>query len=123
MGGPNNYKHLERDEAKSFFLLCGIISANYIHVGDLLKYGMGLQLFQGTNTLEEAKNRIDTLVNNLKASNFLLGTGHNAVVRNVAVKIASKERHVLSLRRTIVIVEEWTRIDELRKVIWVSLYD
>ncbi|CBI22402.3 unnamed protein product, partial [Vitis vinifera] len=76
-----SYEHLKGVEVKSFFLLCGLISQNYIHIWDLLKYGVGLRLFQGTNTLEEAKNRIDTLVGNLKSSNLLLETGHNAVVR------------------------------------------
>ncbi|RVW73054.1 putative disease resistance protein [Vitis vinifera] len=90
-----SYKHLEGDEVKSLFLLCGLMS-NKIYIDDLLKYGMGLRLFQGTNTLEEAKNRIDTLVDSLKASKLLLDTGHNSfvrmhdVVRDVAIAILNK---------------------------------
>ena len=100
-----SYKHLESDEVKSLFLLCGLMF-NKIYIDDLLKYGMGLRLFQGTNTLEEAKNRIDTLVDSLKASKLLLDTGHNSfvrmhdVVRDVAIAIVSKVHHVFfSVRR------------------------
>ncbi|KAJ9682445.1 hypothetical protein PVL29_018375 [Vitis rotundifolia] len=123
-----SYEHLEGDEAKSSFLLCGLFS-NYIYIRDLLKYGMGLRLFQGTNTLEEAKNRIDTLVDNLKSSNLLLETGHNAIfrmhdfVRSTARKIVSEQHHVFTDQKTTVRVEEWPRIDELQKVTWVSLDD
>ncbi|RVW64741.1 putative disease resistance protein [Vitis vinifera] len=122
-----SYEHLEGDEVKSLCLLCGLFSS-YIDIRDLLKYGVGLRLFQGTNTLEEAKNRIDTLVDNLKSSNFLLETGHNAVVRmhdlvrSTARKIASEQRHVFTHQKTTVRVEEWSRIDELQ-VTWVKLHD
>ncbi|WKA03297.1 hypothetical protein VitviT2T_021415 [Vitis vinifera] len=124
-----SYEHLKGVEVKSFFLLCGLISQNDISIRDLLKYGVGLRLFQGTNTLEEAKNRIDALVDNLKSSNFLLETGHNAfvrmhdLVRSTARKIASDQHHVFTLQNTTVRVEGWPRIDELQKVTWVSLHD
>ncbi|KAL6336017.1 hypothetical protein AAG906_003644 [Vitis piasezkii] len=123
-----SYEHLEGDEVKSLCLLCGLFS-NYIHIRDLLKYGVGLRLFQGTNTLEEAKNRIDTLVDNLKSSNFLLETRHNArvrmhdLVRSTVKKITSEQHHVFTHQKTTVRVEEWPRIDELQKVTWVSLDD
>ena len=124
-----SYDYLEGDEVKPFFLLCAIISIGNIDIADLLYYGMGLRLFKGTNTLEEAKDRTDTLVDNLKASNLLLETGHNAavrihdVVRNVAVIIASKEHHVFALQRTVLRKEEWPSMDELKKITWVSLYE
>ncbi|KAJ9682446.1 hypothetical protein PVL29_018376 [Vitis rotundifolia] len=122
-----SYEHLEGDEVKSLCLLCGLFSSS-IHIRDLLKYGVGLRLFRGTNTLEEAKNRIDTLVDNLKSSNFLLETDDNAfvrmhdLVRSTARKIASEQRHVFTQQKTTVRVEEWSRIDELQ-VTWVKLHN
>ena len=120
-----SYKHLEGDEVKSFlFLLCGLMS-NKIYIDDLLKYGMGLRLFQGTNTLEEAKNRIDTLVDSLKASKLLLDIGHNSfvrmhdVVRDVAIAIVSKVHHVFSLREDE--LAEWPKMDELQTCTKISL--
>ncbi|RVW70674.1 putative disease resistance protein [Vitis vinifera] len=119
-----SYKHLEGDEVKSLFLLCGLMF-NKIYIDDLLKYGMGLQLFQGTNTLEEAKNRIDTLVDSLKASKLLLDIGHNSfvrmhdVVRDVAIAIVSKVHHVFSLREDE--LAEWPKMDELQTCTKISL--
>ena len=100
-----SYDYLEGDEVNPFFMLCAIISIGNIDIADLLNYGMGLRLFKGTNTLKEAKDRTNTLIDNLKTSNLLLETGSNAivrmhdVVRNVAVIIASKENHVFALGR------------------------
>ena len=119
-----SYNHLEGDEVKSLFLLCGLMS-NKIYIDDLLKYGMGLRLFQGTNTLEEAKNRIDTLVDSLKASKLLLDTGHNSfvrmhdVVRDVAIAIVSKVHCVFSLREDE--LAEWPKMDELQTCTKMSL--
>ena len=122
-----SYDYLEGYEVKSFFLLCGLYPHNYISTKDLLKYGVGLRLFQGTNTLEEAKNRMAALVDNLKASNLLLETGHNAVlrmhdvVRNTARKIASNEyHHVLTFQKG-VRLEEWPKMDELHKFIMIKV--
>ena len=124
-----SYDYLEGYEVKSFFLLCGLYPHNYISTWDLLKYGVGLRLFQGTNSLEEAKNRMDALVDNLKASNLLLETGHNAVlrmhdvVRNTARKIASNEyHHVLTFQKGVTL-EEWPKMDELHKFIMIKVDD
>ena len=67
---------------------------------------MGLGLFRATNTMEEVRNRIEALVDNLKASNLLLETGRirfvrlHDVVRTVAIIIASKEHHVFPIQWT-----------------------
>ena len=90
---------------------------------------MGLRLFQGTNTLEEAKNRMDALVDNLKASNLLLEIGHNEVlrmhdvVRNTARKITSNEYHDVLTFQKGVRLEEWPKMDELHKFIMIKVDD
>ena len=40
-----SYNHLESDEVKSLFLLCGLLGDGDISLDDLLKYGMDLDLF------------------------------------------------------------------------------
>ena len=98
---------------------------NDIFIDDLLKYVMALRLFQGTDTLEETRNRVETLVDNLKASNLLLETGDNVFVRmhdvvhDVALAIASKD-HVFSLREGVGL-EEWPKLDELQSCNKISL--
>ena len=111
-----SYDCLEGDDVKSFFLLCGLLS-NYNVIGDLLKYGVGLQLFEGTNTLEEARDRIDALVERLQSSNLLLHTEDKEIVRmhdvirNVALEIASKEHHESTFQKG-----GWSKVNgELKK--------
>ena len=111
-----SYDYLEGDDVKSFFLLCGLLS-NYNLIRDLLKYGVGLQLFEGTNTLEEGRDRIDALVERLQASNLLLHTEDKEIVRmhdvirNVALEIASKEHHESAFQKG-----GWSKAnDELKK--------
>ena len=66
---------------KSFFLLYVISFSNHINKEDFLYYGMGLGLFRAPNTLEKARNIIEALVDNLKASNLLLETSRIRFVR------------------------------------------
>lgn len=61
-----SYNQLDDKELKPLFLLSGIIvRANRIYVSDLLKYDMGLGLFKNVHTVEEARDRLYTLVEKL----------------------------------------------------------
>ena len=78
---------------------------------------MGLQLFERTNTLEEARDRIDALVERLQSSNLLLHTEDKEIVRmhdvirSVALEIASKEHHESTFQKG-----GWSKVnDELKK--------
>ncbi|KAL3729541.1 hypothetical protein ACJRO7_026636 [Eucalyptus globulus] len=69
---PNNerivkwsYDHLESEEAKCLFLLCGLIGGT-IEVELLLGLGMGLGLFGGfDNKMQSLRNRLNTMLNSL----------------------------------------------------------
>ncbi|KAL5809771.1 hypothetical protein ACOSQ3_030462 [Xanthoceras sorbifolium] len=93
-----SYKFLETEEAKSLFLLYSLCNAGYgIHVTDLLKYGLGMGLFQGVYTLEEARNKLNMLIDYLKTSCLLMdGDGDfvkmHDIIHAVAVSIASTSR-------------------------------
>ncbi|KAL6324355.1 hypothetical protein AAG906_012959 [Vitis piasezkii] len=67
-----SYKHLKSAEAKSLFLLIGSLGNGDIPLDDLLKYGMGLDLFSKIDSLEHARDRIVSLVGILKSSSLLL---------------------------------------------------
>ncbi|KAJ7954272.1 Disease resistance protein [Quillaja saponaria] len=94
-----SYDFLGSPELKSIFLLCGMMP--YSSFDDLLKYGKGLGLFRGSNSMEDARIRLYTLVSNLKASCLLLESDSgndyemHDVVRELAISIASKDKHVL----------------------------
>ncbi|KAH9687133.1 AAA domain-containing protein [Citrus sinensis] len=93
-----SYDFLESDEAKSLFLLCGLHREGHlIHVHYLLRYGMGLGLFRNVYTLEAVRNRVDALIDSLKASCLLLdGDAEDEakmhdVIHVVAVSIAAEK--------------------------------
>ncbi|XP_034707562.1 disease resistance protein At4g27190-like isoform X4 [Vitis riparia] len=67
-----SYKHLKSAEAKSLFLLIGSLGDGDVSLQDLLKYGMGLDLFDNIDSLEQARDRVVALVKILKDSSLLL---------------------------------------------------
>uniref|UniRef100_A0A2N9FL30 Uncharacterized protein n=1 Tax=Fagus sylvatica TaxID=28930 RepID=A0A2N9FL30_FAGSY len=96
-----SYKHLASPVVKSFFLLCGQMGFT-IFYQDLLKYCFGLCLFHDISTLEEARDRVYTLVRSLKDSCLLLEDPHTSeyvrmhdLVRDVAILIAKAENVLL----------------------------
>ncbi|PQQ11305.1 disease resistance protein [Prunus yedoensis var. nudiflora] len=103
-----SYNRLHSEELKWLFLLCGImLQSNYsCSLTDLLKYTIGLGLFKNVRTVEEARNALHSSVKKLKDSCLLLdgyddgNVRMHDVVRDVAVRIASRDHHVLSRVRT-----------------------
>ncbi|WKA02941.1 hypothetical protein VitviT2T_021087 [Vitis vinifera] len=71
-----SYDYLEGDEVKLLFLLCGMLGYGDISMDQLLKYGIGLDLFEDVFTdvtsLEQTRNKLLALVKILKDSSLLL---------------------------------------------------
>ncbi|XP_027174343.1 disease resistance protein At4g27190-like [Coffea eugenioides] len=96
-----SYNHLETAEAKYLLLLCSLFPEDHsIPIEDLVRYGQGLQLFQDTETLRDARDKVDMLVDELESSYLLLNDGEKEdyvklhdVVREVCLSIASKAEH------------------------------
>ncbi|KAI4354825.1 hypothetical protein L6164_003658 [Bauhinia variegata] len=114
-----SYNQLENEEAKSLFLLIGLLGHSYIWKYQLLLIGSGLRLFQGVDTLESVRNRIHTLTSALKNSCLLLEdkvdkVKMHDVVREVAISIASKDQNMFSLKVGS-ILEEWPDLDQLKR--------
>ncbi|GKV26375.1 hypothetical protein SLEP1_g35695 [Rubroshorea leprosula] len=97
-----SYNHLEGEELQQTFLLCCLLGHNS-SIEDLLSYGIGLGLFPNVKTTGEARDRVLTLVSNLKSSSLLLDGPSNGwfdmhdIVRDVAISIALRDHHLLSL--------------------------
>ncbi|KAH9649095.1 Disease resistance protein [Citrus sinensis] len=92
-----SYDSLVSEEAKSLFLLCGLLSEDHaIPVPYLLRYSMGMGYFKNVYTLEEARSRVHTLIDKLKFSCLLLdGDAEDEVkihdvIRVVVVSIAEE---------------------------------
>ncbi|KAJ9682200.1 hypothetical protein PVL29_018194 [Vitis rotundifolia] len=140
-----SYTHLKGDDVKSLFLLCGMLGYGDISLDLLLRYGMGLDLFDRIDSLEQARNRLLALVEILKASGLLLDSDedrHNfdvesassllfmdadnrfvrmhGVVCEVARAIASKDPHP-SVVREDVGFEEWLETDDSKRCTFISL--
>ncbi|XP_022745671.1 disease resistance protein At4g27190-like isoform X3 [Durio zibethinus] len=96
-----SYKFLEDVEHQPTFLLCSIMGHDAA-IEDLLKFGIGLGLFHGVNTIEETRYKVFALVSNLKRSSLLLDGctferfDMHDVVRDVAMSIASRDHHWLA---------------------------
>uniref|UniRef100_F6H5Y2 AAA+ ATPase domain-containing protein n=1 Tax=Vitis vinifera TaxID=29760 RepID=F6H5Y2_VITVI len=140
-----SYNHLKCDEVKSLFLLCGSLTYDEISMDHLLQYGMGLDLFERIDSLEQARNRLLALVEILKALGLLLDSHedrHNfdeeiassllfmdadnkfvrmhGVAREVARAIASKDPHPFVVREDLGF-EEWSETHEFEKCTFTSL--
>ncbi|XP_028794526.1 probable disease resistance protein At4g27220 [Neltuma alba] len=100
------YNRLEDDEMKKVFLLCGVHGPS-MWVSDLLKYVIGLGVLKHIDTVEDARNRLYRIIDDLKASCLLLEADESetyvkikmhGIVEEVAVSIARKNEHVFVLR-------------------------
>ncbi|KAK2640637.1 hypothetical protein Ddye_028432 [Dipteronia dyeriana] len=124
-----SYNHLESEELKSIFLLCSLLGYTYsASIRDLLKYGMGLGLFRGINSMEEAQDRVYALIDKLKASCLLLDSytrekfAMHDVVCDVAISIASRDQCVFAMKNDEV-PREWLDKKTQKKCTAISLHN
>ncbi|KAH1045335.1 hypothetical protein J1N35_036119 [Gossypium stocksii] len=119
-----SFNFLESKEVKPTFLLCCVMGHNGL-VEDLVKYTVGLGLFDGVNTMEEARNKVLTVLARLKASSLLLDSYNDErfdihdVVWDTAVAIASRDKHMLVLRDHVPM--EWSDKEKMNSWSWISL--
>ena len=100
-----SYDRLESDEPKSCLLLCCLFPEDYdIPIEYLVRYGWGRGYFSNTDSVEEARNRVHSLVDKLQRRFLLLDsklkdhTKMHDIVRDVAIQIASRDPHRFLIR-------------------------
>ncbi|TQE00882.1 hypothetical protein C1H46_013422 [Malus baccata] len=100
-----SYDRLESDEAKSCLLLCCIFPEDYdIPIEYLVRYGWGGGYFSNSFTLEDTRNRVHSLVDQLQRRFLLIDsskretTKMHDIVRDVAISIASRDPHGFLIR-------------------------
>ncbi|KAI4354365.1 hypothetical protein L6164_003235 [Bauhinia variegata] len=105
-----SYDNLEGNDMKELFLLCAAVS-NVI--SDLFNYGMGLGTFKDVKSLEEARDRLHSMIDRLKASCLLLDDGKSTGyvkmhdnVREAAISIALRDERVFTFV-TVAGLKEW----------------
>ncbi|KAJ9175172.1 hypothetical protein P3X46_013751 [Hevea brasiliensis] len=116
----SSYNDLPGNEVKSFFLLCGLLGLSNIPIRSLLKYVMGLSLFKHISTVKEARNKVYTLIDTLKAKCLLIDGDKygfvkiHDVVRDTALLIASREQHAFIGTRSGSELMKWPNKDSAR---------
>ncbi|XP_044477938.1 probable disease resistance protein At4g27220 isoform X2 [Mangifera indica] len=120
-----SYKYLRDDELKKTFLISSLMKNN-TSISDLFRHVVCLDVFDGANlTMEEARDRLDILVCDLKDACLLLDgfkSGQFAmhdVVRAVAITIAYMDHHVFTVRNDV--ERDWKDRDKLKKCTMISL--
>ncbi|GMP73013.1 hypothetical protein CsSME_00030877 [Camellia sinensis var. sinensis] len=119
-----SYDYLQDEEAKVCFLLCSLFPEDHnILIEDLVRYGMGLRVFKNVDTVQEARGRAKSVINNLIASCLLLTSDKqdcikmHDVVRDVAIFIGSKKYFV----RAGCNLRYWPNMDSLDQYTGISL--
>ncbi|KAL7194723.1 hypothetical protein ACSBR1_035042 [Camellia fascicularis] len=132
-----SYDSLDSDEAKKCFLLCSIYPEDFdIPIEDLVRYAIGIELFERIDSVHQARNRVHFLVDDLKKCYLLMESKNEEyplmgnknvecikmhdVVRDVAISIASREEHSIVVRCDEVL-KEWPKKDQLEKKAIISL--
>ncbi|XP_050110250.1 probable disease resistance protein At4g27220 isoform X2 [Malus sylvestris] len=100
-----SYDRLESDEARSCLLLCCLFPEDYdIPIEYLVRYGWGRGYFSNSFTLEDTRNRVHSLVDQLQRRFLLIDsskretTKMHDIVRDVAISIASRDPHGFLIR-------------------------
>ncbi|KAL5758750.1 hypothetical protein ACOSP7_021361 [Xanthoceras sorbifolium] len=126
-----SYNHLETDELKLTFLLCSTIAFTYhSSTENLLRYGMSLNIFRTVCTMEEARDKVITLVHKLKDCSLLLEDtpsdserfSVHDVVRDVGRAIASKDHNQFMVTDGI-IPREWKDKNIMKNCTSICLHD
>ncbi|XP_039173410.1 probable disease resistance protein At4g27220 [Eucalyptus grandis] len=99
-----SYDRIKREEAKSLLRLCVACGVSKPSLEYLVRYGMGLRLFREASSMEEARERLGSLIHTLKASSLLLededGNGFKIhdLVCGFVISIASRDHPLLILK-------------------------
>ncbi|GLT45318.1 hypothetical protein SLA2020_191560 [Shorea laevis] len=119
-----HYSGLKSNELQQIFLLCSLLGQNAI-IQNLLKYGIGLGLFPGVKSTEEARVQVLNLVTKLRDSSLLLDSGSSLyfdmhdLVRDFATSTVSKEYGVLASTEDAPI--NWSHREAMESIKWIYL--
>jgi len=111
-----SYNSLESDEMRDLFLLFALLLGNDVEY--FLKVGMGLGILKHSTTIDDARNRLYTIIKSLEATCLLLEIKTNGniqmheLVSDFAMSIARRDKHVFLCKQPDV---EWPTKDFLER--------
>ncbi|TXG65726.1 hypothetical protein EZV62_007001 [Acer yangbiense] len=118
-----SYHQLKQEELKTAFLLC--CTMGHTSIENLLKYALGLGVFNDIKTVEAARNRVSSLVRQLNSSSLLLDANEERilmhdVIRDVGRSIEFRDRHIFT--GTDDSIRRWEDEDTLKTFFGISLH-
>ncbi|XP_068488956.1 uncharacterized protein [Phaseolus vulgaris] len=120
-----SYDHLKNEQLKCIFLHCARMGHDAL-IMDLVKFCIGLNLLQGVHTITDARKRVKEVIHELEESSLLVRsysddrfTMHD-IVRDVAISISSKEKHVFFMKNSI--LDEWPHEDDFERYTAIFLH-
>ncbi|XP_048135357.1 disease resistance protein At4g27190-like isoform X2 [Rhodamnia argentea] len=99
-----SYDHLKGEEVKSLLRLCVIYGVSKPSLENLVRYAMGLGLFGEYSRIEDARNRLSSLIHTLQASSLLLDNEDadsfklHDLVRQFVASVTSRDHPFLVLK-------------------------
>ncbi|KAF8015180.1 hypothetical protein BT93_H0857 [Corymbia citriodora subsp. variegata] len=99
-----SYDHLKGEEVKSLLRLCAVYGVSRPSLNNLVRYAIGVGLFGEYNRMEDARNRLSSLIRTLQASSLLLDNGDidsfkiHDLVRQFVSSVASRDYPLLVLK-------------------------
>ncbi|WJX37909.1 hypothetical protein P8452_25625 [Trifolium repens] len=99
-----SYDSLESDEVRDIFLLFAVMPDEDVRY--FLKVAMGLDILKHIKTVDDARNRLYSIIHSLEAASLLLEvkTSGNIemhdFVRDFAISIAHRDKHVFSRKQS-----------------------
>ncbi|XP_052728349.1 uncharacterized protein LOC108328951 [Vigna angularis] len=113
-----SYDHLKNEELKCIFLHCARMGNDAL-IMDLVKFCVGLNLLPGVHTITDARKRVKEMIQELEESSLLVKSysidrfNMHDIVRDVALSISSKEKHVLYMKNAI--LDEWPHENDFER--------
>ncbi|ESW11926.1 hypothetical protein PHAVU_008G070800 [Phaseolus vulgaris] len=120
-----SYDHLKNEQLKSIFLHCARMGHDAL-IMDLVKFCIGLNLLQGVHTITDARKRVKEVIQELEESSLLVRSysddrfNMHDIVRDVAISISSKEKHVFYMKNAF--LDEWPHEDEFERYTAIFLH-
>ncbi|XP_022635884.1 putative disease resistance protein At5g05400 [Vigna radiata var. radiata] len=114
-----SYDHLKNEELKSIFLHCARMGNDAL-IMDLVKFCVGLNLLPGVHTITNARKRVKEIIQELEESSLLVKSysidrfNMHDIVRDVALSILSKEKHVLFMKNAV--LDEWPHENDFERL-------